>query len=948
MAMINTKANGRLCGQSASRVAAACLLGLTLAACGGGGGGNTRPNPPPTAPPPVPPPPTPPVVGTPDPAFGKHLSLTNTAAAHAAGFTGQGITIGVVDSGINRNHPTLAGRVTYNLNYVSSPPNNLSVDDVVGHGTAVSQIIAGKPFGVWPGGVAPGANLVSARIIADKPPVDDGSGNGNQVNGALGLAPIHRDLINRGARIMNNSWGGLYWTNPAATAPIAGEYRDFIFANDGLVVFATGNESKANPSDMAALPSQPGTGGSLPAADLMRGWLAVAALDTDNPTQLANYSNACGLAMHYCLVAPGKVVTTGTNDGPTSPTYWNWSGTSLAAPQVSGAAALVWQAFPYFNNDLVRQTLLGTATDLGAPGVDAIFGYGGLNVGKAVLGPARFDWGDVVANFNGGTSTWGNAISGTGGLIKQGTGTLVLGSSSSYTGQTQVQGGELRLNGNSTLASQVTIGPAGTLSGYGRVAELRNNGTLKLDQPAFNVTGDYRQGSQARMAVLLSSPLLVGGTAYLDGELHVLGTKTGYVAASSENILAAGSIVGQFARLTAAPTVFLDGSLSYTATHVWLNITRLNVTAAAMAMGNIGPASLGSAQRIEGAFDVIDRQPRDGGGIATGFIAAAGEFQSAATQRQAQASLQSLSGELHAAADAMTFDAVGLNRRALSSRFSSTAPSAQRGAWYQALGSPGSGSYAGSDFDLAGWRLGQEAPLGHDGVIGFAFGETQARGYRGAGLDRSRDRQTQGQFYLGAMRGPAYLLGQMGFGRYDRHTERNLLLGERYRGTATGYSGKFSTASVEAGYRFDGALGALTAYAGADHTRLDREGFREVGVDGFGLMTHASRGERTQALVGMRAERGWHLADGRELTLRGYGEWQESIAGQGLVFDASFVGVQSWSPLLGDDARSSSGLLGIGMDLQLPRQGRLSLGYDQRVGARTPARALALQVQYGF
>ncbi|MET0893244.1 MAG: S8 family peptidase, partial [Pseudoxanthomonas sp.] len=340
------------------KLACACTLALVLAACGGGGGGgNVRADPPPAAPPPAPPaPPSPPVVQAPNPAYGKHLQLTNTAAAHAAGFTGQGVTIGVVDSGINRNHPALAGRVIANLNYISSPPNNLAVDDVDGHGTAVSQIIAGKPFGTWPGGIAPGANLVSARIISDKPPVDDGSGEGNEVDGALGLASIHRDLINRGARIMNNSWGGLYWTNPAATAPIASEYRDFIFANDGLVVFATGNESRPNPSDMAALPSQPGSGGGFPAADLERGWLAVAALDTDNPTQLASYSNACGLAMRYCLAAPGKVVVTGTNDAPTAPSYWNWSGTSLAAPQVSGAAALVWHAFPYFDNDLVRQT----------------------------------------------------------------------------------------------------------------------------------------------------------------------------------------------------------------------------------------------------------------------------------------------------------------------------------------------------------------------------------------------------------------------------------------------------------------------------------------------------------------------------------------------------------------------------------------------------------------
>ena len=187
----------------------------------------------------------------------------------------------------------------------------------------------------------------------------------------------------------------------------------------------------------------------------------MAALDTDNPTQLASYSNACGSAMHYCLVAPGKVVTTGTNDSPSSPTYWNWRGTSLAAPQLSGAAALVWQAFPSFHNDLVRQTLLGTATDLGAPGVDAVFGYGGLNVGKAVLGPARFDWGDVSVNLPGGTSTWSNDIAGTGGLVKQGSGTLTLSGRTSYTGATRASGGTLsvsgQLNGNAVIDTGATL-----------------------------------------------------------------------------------------------------------------------------------------------------------------------------------------------------------------------------------------------------------------------------------------------------------------------------------------------------------------------------------------------------------------------------------------------------------------------------------------------------------
>ena len=85
------------------------------------------------------------MVQPPNPAYSRHLADTNTGAAHAAGFTGQGVRIGFLDSGINRNHPALRGRVTDNLIYVNRTTNNTSVDDVVGHGTAVAQAAAGRP-----------------------------------------------------------------------------------------------------------------------------------------------------------------------------------------------------------------------------------------------------------------------------------------------------------------------------------------------------------------------------------------------------------------------------------------------------------------------------------------------------------------------------------------------------------------------------------------------------------------------------------------------------------------------------------------------------------------------------------------------------------------------------------------------------------------------------------
>ncbi|HEU4991926.1 MAG TPA: S8 family serine peptidase, partial [Luteimonas sp.] len=416
-----------LSGPARNALAMAVVLGL--AACGSGNGGNVKPTPPPT------PPPTSGGGGSTQPGFADHLSLTDDVAARAAGYTGAGVTIGFVDTGVNRNHPALAGRVDANFVHVDAP-NDLTVDDKVGHGTTVAMLAAGKAFGQWPGGIAPDAHVVSSRIIADKPPADDGSGQGNQINSGEGygafFAAIDGELADAGAKIINNSWGGLYWTDPAVTREFADAYRDFVVTRGGLVVFANGNAGadsryRPNPSDNAALPSKDG------AADLEVGWLTVGALDTLHPTRLASYSQACGVAMDYCLVAPGDVVFTGATDTAGHPTYWVGSGTSFAAPLVSGAAAVVWSAFPYFDNDLVRQTLLGTAKDLGDPGVDAVFGHGLLDVAAAVKGPARFDWGDVTVSFTG-TSTWSNAISGAGGLVKRGTGTLVLAQDSTYTG----------------------------------------------------------------------------------------------------------------------------------------------------------------------------------------------------------------------------------------------------------------------------------------------------------------------------------------------------------------------------------------------------------------------------------------------------------------------------------------------------------------------------------
>lgn len=911
---------------------------LALAACGGGGGGSASvrpPDPPPAAPPPTT------VVLAPNPAFGKHLELTNTAPAHAAGITGQGVRIGVIDSGVTRNHPALAGRVTHNLNYVGSPPNNLSIDDVVGHGTAVSQIMAGTPFGSWPGGIAPGALIISARIISDKAPTDDGSGQGNEVSGALGLKPIHQDLIDRGARIMNNSWGGLYWTNLTATAPIADEYRPFVIANNGLVVFATGNSSFANPSSMAALPSQLGLNGSRPGADLERGWLAVAALDTDNPAQLASYSNACGVAMNYCLVAPGKVTVTGTDDSPTNPSYWNWNGTSLAAPQVSGAAALVWQAFPYFNNDLVRQTILASATDLGAPGVDAVFGWGLLNVGKAVNGPSRFAWGDVTARFDTYTSTWSNRIDGDGGIIKEGTGTLVLSGFNLYTGHTRVNGGTLRVTGSlgtNGLSSHVTVGPQGTLAGNGGITgNVENAGTLAVDGNAvFSIFGSYHQLASGRLAVVLGDFLMISGTAQLDGgALHVLGKKSYISAPTQQTVLRAdGGLTGRFDSLTWAPNVFLTATFGYSGTQAWLDITRLDVTATAQSMG-LSAMAVSSAERMERTFDAIDRTRDSGVGFGglpvTGdFLDAAAGFQRTASAAAAERSLASLSGELHGADAALALMQIEGNRHALESRLDelrATPLDRAGGAWTAGL--DGQRALGQLNVDGNGWVLGQDRRFGDRWMLGAAFGQSEATARHELRGDRERNRQLEGQLYAQWQHGDNYLLGRFAAGRMQRSLQREIVLGAEGFAVDSDYANRYSTLGLQAGRRFDLGDATLTPYVGVQALQLDRGGFTEHGAAGFGLRTEGSTLGATQALLGARLGREWQVGAAR-LMLRGRAEWQRALSQTGTDIDARFTAMDVWAPIRGHALDRDAGVFGMGLSGALPRWGRVSLDVDGR------------------
>jgi autotransporter-associated beta strand protein len=732
-------------------------------------------------------------------------------------------------------------------------------------------------------------------------------------------------------------------------------YSPFVNQQGGLVVFAAGNDSQANPSTIAALPSV--------APDLEKGWLAVVAINSNDPTQLESYSNKCGIAMDYCLAAPGDVIVLDkdTTASTTDPTYYIVQGTSLAAPQVSGAAALVWQAFPYFTNDLVRQTLLGTADPLGGSQPNSTFGYGELDVGKAVQGPAQFNWGDVNVSFGNLTSTWSNDISGTGGLIKNGTGTLILTGSGTYSGGTSVLGGTLQATQPLPLATaqkegvlggDVYVGGGGTLEAVGTSGSLLNAGTVVVKGGNTNV-GTYTQTSTGTLSVSLGSILDVDLNAQLAGTLNILGEDSGYVTTSHQDVLdAGGAVAGTFAQLTTSPGVFLSTSIQYTPNTVWLDTTSLSITQAAQAMALVDPASSAAAARVQSGFDAINARIATGGSVAGGVLQGAGAIQHAATPASARATLQSLSGQLHAASAAMLFDGMDAADGALSRHFDDLLDGQARlGAWYGSLGWQGDlqrSGYAGATFQSDGSIIGADFRVGTHALLGYALGQSRGYGQLDGSWDHNQTWSDQVMVYGGLSSGAWYANARIGGGWYRADMQRLLLLGGLDAPIGSAMSGRYVAGTLEGGYQWRVGAMQVTPFVDARYQQLRQGAFAEAGGYGFGLKADSRTVGRLQTGLGLRAERGLRLANGMWMQFDGSAAWWHALHQYGDAFDASFTGFDDWMPVDGVGLSRDESVLRAGVSLWPTHAFGLRLGFTREQGSRQQSSSAMLQGTVAF
>jgi outer membrane autotransporter protein len=153
---------------------------------------------------------------------------------------------------------------------------------------------------------------------------------------------------------------------------------------------------------------------------------------------------------------------------------------------------------------------------------------------------------------------------------------------------------------------------------------------------------------------------------------------------------------------------------------------------------------------------------------------------------------------------------------------------------------------------------------------------------------------------------------------------------------------------MEGGRRFQIGTTRVEPFVDVRYQRLDLGGFTEQGGLGYGLTADARTAGRLQTGLGLRAERGWRLANGMRMEFDGSAGWQHTLHQYGSVFDASFTGFNDWLPVEGIGLSRNMMVLRAGLSLWPSRGFGLRLGYMREQGERERAGSAMLQGAISF
>jgi subtilisin family serine protease len=322
---------------------------------------------------------------------------------------GAGVIIGIVDTGIDLNEPEFAGRVLTGTCIVSSVNPCTLPDDQVGGDDAVFPGAADSTHGTHVAGIAAGTNTGIAYLASILPVKVCGS----NADSCIGVDNGILWASQHGASIISVSIGG-----PILAASDTAMFAQAV-ANGSLLVVAGGNSGNKDPSSgfLAGAALADGVRGSMivvgatgcngtsssvpancangPTAFPSNGYGSVASFSQVPSTQCEVHEGQRYCMRDYFVSAPGvDIWSTVGNGTATGANYGYLSGTSMATPFVSGVAAVIKGQWPFLTSSQIASIIFQTTDDIGAAGVDPVYGRGAVDITKA-LGPAGAT---IVAN----------------------------------------------------------------------------------------------------------------------------------------------------------------------------------------------------------------------------------------------------------------------------------------------------------------------------------------------------------------------------------------------------------------------------------------------------------------------------------------------------------------------------------------------------------------------
>ncbi|TAN39651.1 MAG: hypothetical protein EPN25_10765, partial [Nitrospirae bacterium] len=311
-----------------------------------------------------------PVLGAPGP-YEWNINTIHAPELWALGFTGQGIVIAGMDTGVDYLHPDLSSSWRGGTNSWYDPNNEHASApfDAHGHGTGTMGVMVGGAAGGSSIGVAPGAQWIAVKIFNDAGVAADSIiHQGFQWL----LDPDGDPKTDDAPDIVNNSWGDEVNGRNLCTLTFKSDLE--VLKSAGIaVVFSAGNLGPSASSSISPA-NNPGVYSS-------------GATDASNT--IASFSSrgpsACDGSIFPTIAAPGVSIRTAdlTAGGVITNSYAVASGTSFAAPHIAGAMALLYEAFPKLTLSQLEAALMNSALDLGAVGPDSDYGNGLLDVLKA-------------------------------------------------------------------------------------------------------------------------------------------------------------------------------------------------------------------------------------------------------------------------------------------------------------------------------------------------------------------------------------------------------------------------------------------------------------------------------------------------------------------------------------------------------------------------------------